>query len=57
MAKHHGFWFHGQKFESSMLYPHFRGICIDVTCGLPGETDRPGTLVYERDEQGLIPPV
>lgn len=23
-----------------------------MTCGLMGETDRPMTLVYERDEQG-----
>ena len=40
-----------------ITYPHFRGIINDMTCVFMGETDRPMTLVYERDEQGPIPPV
>ena len=47
----------GDGCNSHIGYPHFRGIINDMTCVFMGETDRPMTLVYERDEQGLIPPV
>ena len=47
----------GRRFDSCTDYQHFRDIINDMTCVFMGETDRPMTLVYERDEQGMIPPV
>ena len=46
----------GRRFDSCTDYPHC-GKSIKLECALPGETARSGTLVYERDEQGMVPPV